>query len=204
MGTNRVDIKTKTILHLCADIGSDSAIYLENGYNVIRVGKDMGVENYHPPLDVYGIIANPPCTQFSFARTKAKSARNLREGMNLVYHCLRVIWEAQYDLPSGTSKTTSLKFWYIENPYGLLRRFLGEPYFIYSPHEYGDTYKKKTCLWGIFNKPKKLTEMRGVLPKFDSLPSKNIHSEYFGILSRQERRSICSSKFANAFYKANK
>ena len=55
----------KTILHLCADIGSDSKPYLDNGYNVIRVGKEIGVENFTPPEDVYGIIANPPCTEFS-------------------------------------------------------------------------------------------------------------------------------------------
>ena len=54
----------KTILHLCADTGSDSKIWKDNGYNVILVGSDIGVENYHPPKDVYGIIANPVCTGF--------------------------------------------------------------------------------------------------------------------------------------------
>jgi hypothetical protein len=37
----------KTILHLCADLGSDSRPYqLANGYKVILIGKDIGVENY--------------------------------------------------------------------------------------------------------------------------------------------------------------
>lgn len=38
----------KTILHLCADIGSDSKPYRDAGYNVICIGRDIGVENYNP------------------------------------------------------------------------------------------------------------------------------------------------------------
>jgi len=35
----------KTILHLCADIGSDSRFYsLDEKYNVIKIGKEIGVE----------------------------------------------------------------------------------------------------------------------------------------------------------------
>ena len=62
--------KNKIILHLCADIGSDSKPYKDAGYDVRLVGKDIGVENYTPPENVYGIIANPPCPEFSFARTR--------------------------------------------------------------------------------------------------------------------------------------
>lgn len=37
----------KTILHLCADLGSDSRPYqLNDEYNVICIGKQIGVENY--------------------------------------------------------------------------------------------------------------------------------------------------------------
>ena len=41
--------ENKTILHLCSGIGSDSQPYKDNGYNVVRIGKEIGVENYHPP-----------------------------------------------------------------------------------------------------------------------------------------------------------
>ena len=58
----------RTILHLCADTGSDTKPYKDAGYNVILVGSDIGVENYHPPKNVWGIIANPVCTEFSIAR----------------------------------------------------------------------------------------------------------------------------------------
>jgi len=73
----------KTILHLCADTGSDTKPYKDAGYNVILVGSDIGVENYNPPNDVYGIIANPVCLEFSTARSNGK-ARNTEKGMLLV------------------------------------------------------------------------------------------------------------------------
>ena len=63
-----VNNSQKIILHLCADTGSDSKPYRDAGYNVILIGKDMGVENYgkgriyEPPQGVFGIIANPVCT----------------------------------------------------------------------------------------------------------------------------------------------
>ena len=79
----------KTILHLCADIGSDSTPYKDSGYNVICVGKGIGVENYTPPENVYGVFANPVCTEFSIARDG--KPRNTEEGMFLVRHCQRII-----------------------------------------------------------------------------------------------------------------
>ena len=72
----------KLILHLCADTGSDSMIYKKNGYDVILVGSDIGVENFPPPENVYGIIANPVCTEFSTARSNGR-ARNPAAGMRL-------------------------------------------------------------------------------------------------------------------------
>jgi hypothetical protein len=83
---------SKTILHLCADTGSDTKPYKDAGYEVVLVGKDIGVENYHPPKDVYGIIANPVCLEFSTARSTGK-ARNPDEGMFLVKECQRIISE---------------------------------------------------------------------------------------------------------------
>ena len=54
----------KIILHLCADTGSDSKPYRDAGYDVRLIGSDIGVENYTPPENVYGIFANPVCTEF--------------------------------------------------------------------------------------------------------------------------------------------
>ena len=195
--------KNKIILHLCADIGSDTEPYRKAGYDVRMIGKDIGVENYSPPRNVYGIIANPPCTEFSFAKTNSKIPRDLEKGMFLVKHCLRIIWECQYDIPSPTAKKTNLQFWMLENPFGFLRRFLGHPKLVYQPFEYGDNYKKKTCVWGFFNIPKK-NPIECTMPKFDKLKSNQIHYEGNEHLTRQERRSISSPSFCSAFFKSNK
>jgi len=207
----------KIIIHACADIGSDSEPYRKAGYNVILVGSDIGVENYNPPENVYGIIANPPCTMFSFARTNAKKPRDLQEGMRLVKECLRIIWECQYRIKSDQQKFSPLKFWMLENPNrGMLHWFLGTPVLVYQPYEYGDDYQKQTAIWGKFNIPEKYpitlskeakaktnSYLHQRFTKFDRLKSKEIHPDYFGKLTRQERRSICSPGFAQAFFEAN-
>lgn len=205
----------KIILHLCADIGSDSEPYRGGGYEVICVGEKEDVRKFQPPPNVYGIIANPPCTMFSFARTNAKKPRDLRQGMELVEACLRIIWECQYRIVSDVQKYSPLKFWVLENPDAMLRWFLGKPAMVYNPYEFGERYQKRTCLWGHFKEPKKnpieLTADEKAkakvnsqpLPKFDYMKSKDIAPEWFGKLSRQDRRSICSPKFAQAFFEAN-
>lgn len=214
-GIFKTDNSKKIILHLCADMGSDSAPYRQAGYDVRCIGQNTDVRKFQPPENVYGIIANPPCTMFSFARTNAKLPRNLRQGMELVEACLRIIWECQYSIVNDAQKYSPLKFWVMENPNAMLKWFLGKPAMIYNPFEFGERYQKATCLWGLFNEPKRspviLSEREREraktnsqpLPKFDSLLSHEIAPEYFGKLSRQDRRSICSPKFAQAFFEAN-
>lgn len=194
---------SKLILHLCADIGSDSKPYKDAGYEVICVGKEIGVENFIPPPNVYGIIANPPCTMFSHCRTNAKKPRDLRSGMEIVQHCLRIIWECQYRIKKDTQKFSPLKFWVLENPDAMLSWFLGKPAMIFSPHQFGENYQKRTCLWGRFNEPEPLTLWPVINKKFDAMHTKEIAPEYYGKLSRTERRSVCSPKFAKAFFEAN-
>jgi len=81
----------KVILHLCADLGSDSLFYqLSDDYEVIMIGEEIGVENYNPPANVHGIIANPVCTELSTANGFHKE-NDLKKGMFLVDHCFRII-----------------------------------------------------------------------------------------------------------------
>lgn len=197
--------KDKVILHLCADLGTDSKPYRDAGYDVRCVGKDIDVRKYEPPENVYGIIANPVCTMFSNARCNAKKPRDFKEGMELVEACLRVVWKCQYKPVSDTAKYTRLKFWALENPYrGMLKHFIGEPKFTYSPWEYGDSYMKETALWGYFNAPPKTHFFRPItLKKFDALKTHEIHPEHMDTMTRTERRSVCSEKFAKAFFEAN-
>ncbi len=194
--------KDKIILHLCADIGSDTKPYADAGYTVIRVGRDIGVENYHPPKNVYGIIANPPCTMFSIARSNAKTPRDFVEGMRLVKECLRIIWECQYPTIGHNSKS-NLQFWVIENPAsGALKNFLGTPPYIYSPHEFGADYSKRTALWWLFNAPKKPFE-NAPMPKGQHINNTISPMTHRDPYDRMNARSMCYQGFAEAFFKAN-
>lgn len=199
----------KLILHLCADIGSDSKPYAErpDEYEVIRVGKEIGVENYTPPNGVYGIIANPPCTMFSIARTKAKTPRDLRQGMVAVQHCLRIIWECQYKIETDSQRNPPLAFWAIENPgSGMLRWFLGQPRFEYCQSEYGQIFTKRTALWGHFNIPRR--------PFMETVIRDGVRSlgRTYSPLTREARKgndgdggfkASCPPLFAKAFFESN-
>lgn len=205
----------KLILHLCADTGSDSYFYQQDDdYEVILVGKDIGVENFHPDRPVYGIIANPVCLEFSTAR-KGGKARNPEAGMFLVNECIRIIDEAK--------AFGQLKFWVIENPArGVLHHYLGKPVAKYEPWQYGSPWSKQTALWGEFNMPEKVFDKweyvpenawlyirpgrqkpslafmhksaYDLIPEFQHLPRPN---------SDMELRSFCSQNFALAFKEAN-
>lgn len=204
-------MKTKTILHLCADLGSDSYFYQQDGnYKVILVGKEIGVENYSAAEDVYGIIANPVCTEFSTASDFNKVG-DLEKGMFLVNHCKRIINECN---PT---------FWVIENPYnGRLKEFLGIPDMVYQPWQFGSPWTKKTALWGAFNKPQHLYSKWDDVPKIDLYirPSRQkpaltyLHKSAIDLIpefshfknhvqSDSDLRSLCSQGFAKAFYEAN-
>lgn len=212
----------KIILDLCGGTGSWSRPYREAGYDVrVVTVPDNDVRTYKLPDEtVYGILAAPPCTMFSDARTSAKLPRDLRGGMEVVQACLNLVYEAQYRTISDQQKYPPLKFWALENPwYGRLKWFLGKPSFIFDPWEFGDAYKKKTAIWGYYNFPvKTVSEITAVLtpeqiekhktnsqvlPKFDYMKSKDIHPEAFGKYDRQARRSITPQGFANAFMEAN-
>ena len=232
-------MKEKIILDLCGGTGSWAKPYKDNGYKVITittpeydVNKYVFTEGWLTFLgqngqqkavkikDIYGILAAPPCTMFSFARTKAKTPRDLKEGMECVRSCLDIIWTIMEVKQDTGKKTLPLQFWALENPYhGFLKKFLSEPKFVFDPYDFGDPYQKRTALWGHFNEPKKnpikLTEeqkakaktnstLHTLGTKFDYLKSKDIHPEHFGKLDRQARRSITPQGFAKAFFEANR
>ena len=199
--------KNKIILDLCGGTGAWSKPYADNGYTVINVTlPEYDVRTFKPPENVYGILAAPPCTMFSFARTKAKTLRNLEEGFEIIRACLNIIWSCMEIQQETKYKTLPLKFWALENPNGMLKYFLGRPAFEFNPYEFGDAYKKRTMLWGWFNIPKKNSQSINpkTMKKFDMLASRDIAPEYFNKLSRQERRAITPPRFAEAFFLANK
>lgn len=208
----------KIILDLCGGTGAWSKMYRDNGYDVRNITlPKYDVMTYIPSERIYGILAAPPCDEFSFAKTNVKYPRKMQKGMEIVYACLMIIWRVQFELPTPLAKRTYLKFWALENPFGLLRRYLGHPVLIFNPWEYGDTYQKKTCLWGFFNMPKKrpakeytkdyihhITPSGTIGKKFDKLLNKEIAYKGNEHLTRKERRATTPSGFAQAFYEANK
>jgi hypothetical protein len=211
------DNKNKIILDLCGGTGSWSKPYSEAGYDVrlitlpendVREWRtNRGSQRIYRAIEnnqIYGILAAPPCPQFSFARTNAKKLRDFKEAMSVVMACLDIVWESQYRPINNTAKYTRLKFWALENPYfGFLKNFIGKSAFVFDPYEFGDDYKKRTALWGNFKEPGKTDANRCNKPKFDSLATKEIAAQYYGMLSRTERRAITPAGFAKAFFEAN-
>jgi len=167
-------------------------------------------EKLVPNGQVYGVIANPVCTEFSTARSNGR-ARNPNEGMKLVQECLRIIKEADP------------VFWVIENPAkGVLKKYLGTPDYEYEPWWFGSPWTKRTALWGHFHKPERIYSKWEDVPKIDGLytrPGRGkpslafMHKSHFDLIpefqrlkrpeSDMEFRSLCSQKFAQAFYQAN-
>jgi hypothetical protein len=198
------DNSKKIILDLCGGTGSWGRPYKEAGYDYRLVTlPDNDVRNYQPPENVYGILAAPPCTEFTafcLSRHREYSA-----AIEVVNACLRIIHEALIWHYEKTGKYNGglggLKFWALENPggKGTLKNFLGKPAFVFNPCDFGDQYKKETNLWGIFNKPKPLAvAMFGITPAYIRV---TIGRDG---MTRQEVRAITPPGFARAFYEANK
>ena len=208
----------KTILHLCADTGSDSWPYQhDDSYDVIKVGQDIGVENYSPDRPIHGVIANPVCREFSQVR-RGKPGDNYsrasrpEDGLGMVDECIRVIREADP------------VWWAIENPAtGTLKKYLGKPDFVYQPWWYGSPWTKSTGLWGNFTPPpRKYWDWEEVekiemwkRPGRDKPTFAYLHKSAFNKIPEfyesgmpfpkndSEFRSLCSQKFAQAFKEAN-
>ena len=195
-----MDNSKKIILDLCGGTGSWSKPYKEAGYDVRLITlPNYDVRNYDPPENVYGILAAPPCTEFSVAKTKAK--RDFAKGMETVTACLNIIWKCQLQ--------NKLQFWAMENPAGFLRQFLGIPHYTFYQWWFGDMGIKRTDIWGYFNEPKQKIFNRPNIPVGNGGSIYYINpkcpEEYKGLkLNRAALRAITPPGFAKAFFKANK
>ena len=173
------------ILDLCGGTGAWSLPYREAGYDVRLIDPvaDSGdVRLYRPPKLVHGVLCAPPCTVFSYARNRYKPTdEEFLEALSVVDACLRIAW------------VTRPKWWALENPRNKLRRWLGEPDFLWHQWEYGGEGHKPTGLWGKFTAPGKMLGQR-------TKPST------FG--TKQENASphdaVTPAGFARAFFEANR
>lgn len=189
--------KDKIILDLCGGTGAWSRPYVQAGYKVILVTLPRcDIRKFVPPANVYGILAAPPCTQFSIARRNAKLEPDFRGAMEIVYECFKIIWSSQYH--------NNLKFWAMENPRGLLRKFIGIPKNTFYQWQFGGQHKKPSDIWGYYNPPIPTVKVE---PKFDvdkSWQKPECPKEYQQFnLNRAAIRVITPAGFAQAFFKAN-
>ena len=139
-------------LFLCSGTGSVGKPFRESGWEVTdvdRCGKhapDIKVDIHkwdykatfsQGHFDV--IWASPDCTQYSVARTSAKTPRDLEGADRLVAKCREII---DFYQP---------RFWFIENPdTGLLKTrdvVAGLPFVRVDYCMYGAPYRKRTRIW---------------------------------------------------------
>ena len=165
------------VLDLCGGSGAWSEPYRAAGYDVRLVTlPENDVRTYVPPDGVHGILAAPPCTEFSIA--KNGKVRDFVKGMEIVNACLRIVL------------MTRPAWWAVENPgSGLLGRFLGIPRFGFQPYEFGDPWSKRTALWGAFALPARgpFVRARGSAMQRATVAA----------------RSVTPPGFAKAFFAAN-
>jgi hypothetical protein len=167
-------VPRRRILDLCGGSGAWSAPYRAAGYDVEVVTLPAGdVRAYVPSGDVWGVLAAPPCNEFSILK---RAKRDFSRGLETVCACLRIIALARP------------RWWALENPgSGLLRRWLGPPRETFQPCDYGDAWTKLTALWGNFALPRK-----SPVPPLSGMPG-----------STAAERAITPPGFARAFFEAN-
>ncbi len=199
------DTKNRIILDLCGGTGAWSKPYQDAGYDVrvITLPK-YDVRCYRPPDNTYGVLAAPPCTEFSLA--KGAGDRDFYKGMETVEACLGIIWKIRY--------RRKLAFWAIENPVGFLRQFLGMPAWTFEQWQFGEMQIKRTDLWGYFKTPKPTVKKKPEVELTKRYPNGKTNSRCWAKpkaptqyqhynLSRQAIRAITPAGFAKAFFKAN-
>lgn len=202
----------KIILDLCGGTGAWSKYYSDNSDYDVRLITlpEYDVRTYKAPVaNVYGILAAPPCTEFSIAKNY-KIKRDLDSGMEIVNACLKII------------ELCNPLFYAIENPIGVLSKFLGKPDYTFQPYEFGDAWTKRTMLWGRFNPPVKKFKHYEDVKKIEGLyvrPGRKTASIAFNHLSHKKYirsfdsfhvdsdaafRAITPQGFAKAFYEVNR
>lgn len=179
---------SKIILDLCGGSGSWSRFYSLNGYDVINVTlPEYDVRTFEPPENVYGILAAPPCTEFSVLNCVAEPReRDELAGLEIVLACLAII------------KGCNPKFWAMENPRGYLRKYMGDPKLTFQPWEYGDPWTKATDIWGNFNIPEKRYKSWDDVPnKLPLYTRRGRGKPNFAFLHKSSHKLIPQLAFAN-------
>jgi hypothetical protein len=162
------------VLDLCGGTGAWSEPYRKAGYDVRLVTLPaLDVRTYRAPSGVRGVLAAPPCSEFSGLK---RGVRDFAKGLECVVACLRIVAECNPE------------WWALENPgSGLLRRWLGPPRDTWQPCDFGDPWTKLTAIWGRFALPD-----RNYVAPLGGMPGET-----------SEERAVTPRGFADAFFRAN-
>lgn len=200
----------KTILSLFDYSGSWSAPYRDAGYKTIQIDIKLDSEygNNIYTLDVsklpkiHGILAAPPCTDFSSSGARWWQAKDndgsTFESIAIVYKTLSIIWQLKH--------RDNIAWWVLENPVGRITKMVPElakygPHF-FNPNQFGDPYTKKTGLYGEFVFPDPL--WIGGDWTVPATEGSQMWAKYGGKSERTKTaRSITPSGFSKAFHMTN-
>lgn len=82
------------------------------------------------------VLASPPCVEFSTMQNMNGGVEPSGDAIALVHHTI------------GLIKGLKPEFWFLENPFGRLRSYIGHPQATVTYCQYGEKYMKPTDLWG--------------------------------------------------------
>jgi len=177
-----------------------SQSYRDGGYDVLQIDIQHGRDIYNEAIPdyVHGMIIQPPCTHFANSGAQWFAAKDAdgrtAEGVNLVLESLRWV------------RTCKPVWWVLENPAGRIHKLipeLGKPAHKFSPHQYGEPYRKTTWLWGDFHMPHPTTPNaipQGTRP---GQPDEWYSKVGGSSLATKNYRSATSAKFAHEFFRSN-
>ena len=130
----------------CFTIDNDEQFEPDMCIDIMNLTSDDIIKEFGRP---HFIWASPPCTKFSVATIEDGNvvARNeeAEEAKSLIIHTIKLI------------KELKPKFWFIENPRGMLRKmpFMQDfPRYTVTYCQYGDTRMKPTDIWTNHFAPK--------------------------------------------------
>ncbi len=189
------------LLSLFDHSGEWSKPYREAGWQVVQVDIKHGIDilkfDYKSFDCFHGILAAPPCTDFSLSGAqywKAKDADGRTDySVSLVRKALEI---KEYFNPV---------FFALENPLGRIQKCvpeLGNPAYWFHPSDYGENYTKRSYLWGRFVPPMPL--FTGGAIGIPVPVQENFIMKLGGKSERtKELRSVTPPGFAKAFYLSN-
>lgn len=141
-------------IDLFSGLGGWSEAFKDRGWKVVTVDFDpnfkpdivadiMDLKSDMLPKSPEIILASPPCNCFSSASFSYHFFKNGRPKTYAVAHAIGLVAKAHILI-----EELEPAFWIIENPRGMLRRFLPKPVVTTYFCSWGDLAKKPTDLWG--------------------------------------------------------